>query len=137
MIDVLIIDKTDQIKSALLVIQANVQSFDDEVKALNAVESTPSAVVLLDYGFMQEKTIDYIKLLEKAGSDSKIVVVADELSEEEILNCLLAGAKGYQQLDRFNDYSNKLVTAMNADEAWITRRMTATLLDKLRMELRG
>ena len=94
MIDVLIIDKADQIKSILLVPEANVASFDDEVKALNAVESKMSAVVLLNYNVMQEQTAEYIKVVLKVSSTSKIVVIADELSEEETLNCLLAGAKG-------------------------------------------
>ncbi|MDX2424953.1 MAG: DNA-binding response regulator [Cycloclasticus sp.] len=134
MIDVLIIDKTDQIKSALLVPEANIASFDDEVKALNAVETKVSAVVLLNYSVMQEQTAEYIKVVLKVSSSSKIVVIADELSEEETLNCLLAGAKGYQQLDLLKDYARKLVTVMDAGEAWITRRMTATLLDALRRQ---
>jgi DNA-binding NarL/FixJ family response regulator len=66
------------------------------------------------------------------SSTSKIVVIADELREKEILTCLLAGAKGYQQLDSLKDYVRKLVSVMDAGEAWITRRMTATLIDALR-----
>ncbi len=132
MIDVLIIDKTDQIKSVLLVPEADVVSCDDEVKALNAVESKPSAVVLLNYDVMQEQTAEYIKVVLSLSSTSKIVVIADELREKEILTCLLAGAKGYQQLDSLKDYVRKLVSVMDAGEAWITRRMTATLIDALR-----
>jgi len=134
MIDVLIIDKTNHITSNLLVVQAEVQSFNDEIKALNAVENKSAPVVFLNYDFLQEQTVEYIKLLVKASSNSKIVVVAEELSEKETLNCLLAGAKGYQQLNQLKDYSNKLVTVMDKGEAWITRRMTATLLDALRMK---
>jgi len=134
MIDILIIDKTDQIEYVLLVPEASVESFDDEVKALNALESKESAVVLLNYNVMQEQTAEYIKVVLKVSSSSKIVVIADDLSEEETLNCLLAGAKGYQQLNLLKDYARKLVTVMDGGEAWITRRMTATLLDTLRRQ---
>ena len=134
MIDVLIIDKTDQIKSLLLVEKANVQVFDDEVKALNEIEQRTSAVVLLHYNVREEQTEEYIKLIMQISSKSKVVVVADELDENAVLICLLAGAKGYQKLNQLSDYAEKLVTVMDAGEAWITRRMTATLLDALRKQ---
>jgi len=105
MIDVLIIDKTNHITSNLLDVQAEVQVFNDEIKALNAVENKSAPVILLNYGFLQEQTVEYIKLLVKASSNSKIVVVAEELSEKETLNCLLAGAKGYQQLNQLKELS--------------------------------
>ena len=132
MIDVLVIDKTDQIKLGLLKAQANVQCASDEVKALNILEQHSPAVVLLNIKVMQEQTAEYVEVLLKASSNSAIVVIADKLGDNEILKCLLAGAKGYQQLDQLEKYSSRLVTAMNAGEAWITRRMTATLLDSLR-----
>jgi len=131
MIDVLIIDKTDQIKSQLLEVQADFQVVSDEVKALNVLEQYSSAVVLLHINVMQEQTVEYIEVLLKASSNSCIVVIADKLSDKEVIKCLLAGAKGYQQINQLKKYSNKLVKAMNAGEAWITRRMTATLLDSL------
>jgi len=134
MIDVLIIDKTDQIKSLLLVEKANVQVFDDEVKALNEIEQRTSAVVLLHYNVREEQTEEYIKLIMQISSKSKVVVVADELDENAVLICLLAGAKGYQKLNQLSDYAEKLVTVIDAGEAWITRRMTATLLDALRKQ---
>lgn len=96
MIDVLIIDKTDQIKFASSKVKANVQTFDDEVKTLNSIEQNPSAVVLLHDNVREEQTAEYIKVIVTAGSQSKVIVVANELSEQEILDCLLAGAQGYQ-----------------------------------------
>jgi len=134
MIDVLIIDKKEQIKSLLLVENARVQVFDDEVKALNEIDQTTSAVVLLHYNVREEQTDEYIKLIMQTSSKSKVVVVADELDESVILTCLLAGAKGYQKLNQVSDYAAKMVTVIDAGEAWITRRMTATLLDSLRRQ---
>jgi len=132
MIDVLIIDQTDRIAASLPEVGVNVQRMNDEVKALNALEQNGSAVVLLHYSVMQQQTSDYINVLLKASSNSNIVVIADDLAEEEVLSCLLAGAKGYQQLNQLKEYASKLITVIDAGEAWITRRMTATLLDTLR-----
>jgi len=132
MMDILVIDRTDQIKPELSAVQENVQYVNDEVKALNEVEKYSTAVVLLHINMMQEQTPEYIEVLLKASSKSAIVVVADELSDNEILKCLLAGAKGYQQQGQLREYASRLVNVMNDGEAWITRRMTATLLDSLR-----
>ena len=130
--DILVIDRTDSIKLDLLAVQKNIHYVNDEVKALNALEECSSVTVLLHINMMQEKTAEYIDVLLKANPASAIVVIADELSDDEILKCLLAGAMGYQQQGRLMEYAYRLVNAMNDGEAWITRRMTATLLDSLR-----
>jgi len=132
MMDILVIDREDQIKPDLSAVQENVQYVNDEVKALNEVEKYLSVVVLLHINMMKEQTAEYIDVLLKANSKSAIVVISDELSDEEILKCLLAGANGYQQQDQLKEYASRLVNAMNDGEAWITRRMTAILLDSLR-----
>jgi len=132
MMDILVIDRTDQIKPDLSAVQENVLYMNDEVKALNEVEKYSSVVVLLHINMMQEQTAEYIAVLLKANPKSAIVVIADELSDSEILKCLLAGAKGYQQQGQLREYVSRLVNVMNNGEAWITRRMTATLLDSLR-----
>jgi len=132
MINILIIDQTDRVAASLPEVGFNVQRLNDEVKALNALEKNGVAIVLLHYSVMQKQTPGYIDVLLKASSGSNIVVIADDLTEEEVLNCLLAGAKGYQQLNQLKEYASRLITAIDAGEAWITRRMTATLLDILR-----
>jgi len=132
MIDVLLIDKTDQTKSLLPMEKLGVEMFDNEVKALKVVEQTSPPVVLLHYNVREKQTEDYIRLLRQASSSSKVVVVADGLDEKSILKCFLAGAKGYQEVDQLSHHAEKMITVIDAGEAWITRRMTATLLDSLR-----
>ena len=132
MIDALVIDTTDQITSLLLGDNACIQTIDDEVKTLNVIDKAASVVVLLHYNVRKKQTEEYIKLIVNTNAKSKVVVIADKLDEEKVLACLLAGAQGYQSLSGLKQYSNKLLAAMNAGEAWITRRMTATLLETLR-----
>ncbi len=132
MIDVLVIDKTEQIKTLLLMEKLGVEVFGNEVKALNVIEQRSSPVVLLHYNVREQQTEDYIRLIMQASSNSKVVVVADELDENSVLKCLLAGAKGYQEMNQLDHHAEKMIAVMDAGEAWITRRMTATLLDSLR-----
>lgn len=131
MINLQIIDNSDQIKLALLDAEVDLSVYSDEVRALIAVEEIQPSVIFLSYNVRKEETGDYIKLLLKASEDSKIVVIADELNEEKIVNCLIAGAKGYQDLKQLQVYAKKLIMMVDAGEAWITRRMVGILLDKL------
>ncbi|MBV1952550.1 MAG: DNA-binding response regulator [Cycloclasticus sp.] len=134
MINVIVIDKTDQIMTALSNVNADIESSDNEIKVLNTIEEKDEPVILLHNKVMEENTLEYIRLLVKVNAKSKIVVVGNELNDEEILSHLLAGASGYQGLSKLNHYAEKLVTAMDAGEVWITRRMTATLLGALRQQ---
>ena len=132
MISVLIIDNTEQIKPVLSGAVANIALCTDEVQALNAIEKKQFSVVLLNYAMRKDETVEYIQLIQKANADCKIVVLAEELSQGKILNCLTAGAKGYQKIKEFDFFAAKLIKVIDAGEAWITRRMVAVLLDTLR-----
>ena len=132
MISVLIIDKAEQIKPIVSDSIADLSLYIDEIQALNAIENKQPSVVLLNYAVREEETADYIKLILKVSIDCKIVVIANELSQENILNCLIAGAKGYQEINQLSIYADKLIKVIDAGEAWITRRMVAILLEILR-----
>ena len=133
MINVLIIDNSEQIKPVLSDTVANISLHIDEVQALNAVEIEQPSVVFLNYSVRNEETGEYIKLILKARTDCKIIVIADELNQEKILHCLIAGAKGYQHIKQLDYYADKILKAIDAGEAWITRRMVAMVLDNLRL----
>ena len=131
MISVLVIDSTNSIKLILSSDGQKITLYKDDIQALNAIEEEKVSVVLLSYAVRKEQTPEYIKLIHAVSSESKIVVIAKELTEKQIVDCLIAGAKGYQEIDRLDEYADKLIKVINAGEAWITRRMVAILLDKL------
>ena len=131
MINVQIIGIAGQIKQVFEKNEVNLSFFDDEVQALNATEKNQPSVIFLDYDLRQLGTHSYIKLLLRASRESKIIVVADELSDDGILNCLTAGARGYQNKNKLNEYILKMIRVVDAGEAWITRSMVVILLDTL------
>lgn len=139
MINVQVIDNTKTVEQCIVSAGANLVCFSDEVRALNVleqgadVEEQPQpSVVLLNYSVRAEGTAEYIKLLLNANAQIKIVVIGSELSEDEELSCLMSGAKGYQEIKQLKKYAEKLITVIDDGEAWITRRMVAILLDRLR-----
>ena len=106
--------------------------FDDEIKALNAAEELKPSIILLNYQIRQNQTAEFIALLIKASVDTKVVLVADELADDAILECLIAGAQGYVEFVDVEKSINKLIKVILAGEAWITRSMTAKVLHRLR-----
>jgi len=133
MINVYIIDNSNEIELNLA--GANTVCFDDEIKALNAIEQVQPSVVLINHALLKEETAEYIKVISAISSTSNIVIIGDGLGDANILSCLIAGAKGYQELKQINEYAERLIKVVDAGEAWITRRMVSTLLDALRGQM--
>jgi len=133
MINVYIIDNLNEI--GLNLAGANTVCFDDEIKALNAIEQVQPSVVLINHGLLKEETTEYIKVIAAISPNSNIVIIGDGLGDANILSCLIAGAKGYQELGQINEYAERLIKVVDAGEAWITRRMVSTLLDALRGQM--
>jgi DNA-binding NarL/FixJ family response regulator len=88
--------------------------------------------ILLNFALRGEETTAYVELLISQSPATNIVVVGNDLSDEQILDCLLAGAKGYQNIRELPQYIERIIKAIAIGEAWITRRMTAYLLDYIR-----
>ena len=132
MLDVLIIDKENAIAPAIDAGTVIFAVYEDEIQALNAVEAMQPEIIVLNYTIQRNRTAEFIALLSRANEHSKIVLIAENLTDEEVLECLMAGAKGYLQMHEVEKFINKLFQAIRADEAWITRRMVAKLLDRLR-----
>jgi len=131
MINVQAIGITEELSQVFDQEEISVSFFDDEVQALNAAEQVQPSVILLNFSMRQAETYDYISLLLKASANSKVIVVANKFSDDEVLACLIAGAKGYQSLNQLNHYAEKMVKVIDAGEAWVTRRIVAKLLDIL------
>jgi len=130
--DLLIIDNENELARPIGNVQGvSVTVYDDEVRALNAIERVKPDIIILNYSVQHSHTAEFISLLCRVSEHSKIVLIARALTDDEILDCLIAGAKGYLQLNDMPGFINKLLPAVQAGEAWITRRMVAKLIDKL------
>ncbi len=131
MIDVQIIDNADLINPAFLDVETNYSHYTDEVFALNSAGQQLPPIILINYSVRKEGTPDYIKLLLGLSPNSKVIVIADELSDEKIMNCLVAGARGYQNAKQLDSYVNLLVHVVSSGEIWITRRLLIIVLETL------
>lgn len=130
---ILVIDNAGQISDCLAEVEAEqLGCCGDEIQALNALEQLQPELVFLNYALRGEQTHDYIRLIVKTLPTVSLVVVGKQTAQDSVLRCLLSGAKGFQELRELRYYSIRLVQAINRGEAWVSRRMVASLLDAVR-----
>lgn len=127
-----VIDNSGLITTCLTDINTDLVCSEDEIQALNTAEQFQPSLVLLNFAVRGEKTPEYIRLLLNAAPSTSVVVIAEQLAEESVLECLISGAKGFQLLELLPQYHARLVQAINNREAWVSRIMVAKLLDRLR-----
>jgi DNA-binding NarL/FixJ family response regulator len=126
-----VIDNIGQIQPLMLMAEADVAFYSDEIQALNAAEQLQPNIILLNFALRGSQTADYTNLLLAASPTSNIVIIGDDLHEEQILHCVLAGAKGYQNSLSLAAYINRMIYAVAAGEAWLSRKIVAYLLDAI------
>lgn len=131
---ILVIDNAGQIAACLAAIDAELVCFSDEIQALNDAGQQQPELILLDYGLRGEQTPEYIRLLLEAARTAKLVVISNELDEDRIICCLMAGANGYQDCRQLPDYAGRLVSAVVHGEAWLSRKMVVHLLEAIRQQ---
>jgi DNA-binding NarL/FixJ family response regulator len=126
-----VIDNIGQIQPLMLMAEADVAFYSDEIQALNAAEQLQPSMILLNFALRGSETADYTNLLLTASPASNIVIIGDDLHEEQILHCVLAGAKGYQNSLSLATYINRMIRAVAAGEAWLSRKIVAYVLDAI------
>ncbi|WP_054759404.1 response regulator transcription factor [Methylomonas koyamae] len=109
----------------------------DEIRALNAAEQDKPGLILLNYALRGADTAEYTGLLLNASPASNIVIIGDDLATEQVVNCIMAGAKGYQNSGSLAVYINRMIRAVAAGEAWLSRKLVASLLDAIHKNYAG
>lgn len=126
-----VIDNIGQIQPHFLSAETEVAFYGDEIQALNAAEQLKPSLILLNFALRGSKTADYTNLLLAASPKSNIVIIGDDLHDDQILDCVLAGAKGYQNSHSLAAYLNRMIRAVAAGEAWLSRKLVAYVLDAI------
>lgn len=131
MTEVFIIDNENTIACFINEGIAKVSVYDDVVCALNAIEISKPPIILVNQNIHKDSIAEYISILSNASRDSRIVLIGSELTDEDILDCLASGSKGYLQINEVEPLINKLINVIIAGEAWISRRLVLKLLERL------
>ncbi len=128
MASVYIVDNDDEIRSAGGRELAAAIVCDNEIQAMNAMERGEPAIILLHYAVRKRESAEFVELLKTANPAAEIVVIGEGQSEQEIVECIMAGANGYQAISSLARYVRKMVQVVVAGEAWISRKMVAAII---------
>jgi len=109
-------------------------SHSDEVIALNFAAQHQPEIIVLNYGICHLETPTFVQFLLQKSPKTKIIIVSKMLPEEQLLTCLISGASGYidETANQGLKILHKAIDSVFNHEVWITRKMTAMLLDRLR-----
>lgn len=135
-ISVQVIDNIECITPFIDAKAADVSAFEDETSAFVSVSEEQPDVIFLEHNIRGNETVEYIALLNRASPGSKIVLIANQITEEEVMSCFLAGARGYLPAKEIEKFINKCIRVVNCGEAWITRKMVGQFLEMLRDHVR-
>ena len=130
---ILVIENDGLISTCLATVEAELLCHRDEIQALNAAETHQPAIIFLTYGLRGEETPDFIRTLTDAAPATRLVVIGVQMDEDAIIQCMLAGAKGFQEQAQLSDYVVRLIHALLNGEAWLSRKRVARLIDSIRL----
>lgn len=135
-INVQIIGNAEMLNPLLDYNQISANLFEDEIEALNYAALYQPPVILLGYSICTRQTPEYIGYLLNESESSRIIIVDDQLGDDQIMACIIAGAQGYLEINDRSRFLNKAIKVVYAGEAWVARKMVPKVLDKLRVEMR-
>lgn len=134
MINMQIIDSGEEILRLLDDPSLTIRVDHDELEALMAVERNKPLVVMLCYEIRKQQTAEYIALLNAVSPNSEIILIASELTDHEIIECLISGARGYLQPSDLAKFFHKAIQVIRQGETWVSRRIVSLMVEKLQKQ---
>ncbi|MGR9046232.1 MAG: DNA-binding response regulator [Gammaproteobacteria bacterium] len=131
MIDIVVLGNDPGIKQSIEKAGKKVSVISDEVQALMAAKDLSPGFFFLPYDFRKGQTPEFVSLLRRASQASKVVLIGRNVSDEIIIECLVKGALGYIETAELPKFIDKMINTLQAGEVWITRRLTAKIIERL------
>jgi DNA-binding NarL/FixJ family response regulator len=88
-------------------------------------------VVLLDFDLLQFNGLNGAAILNKFCTETKVIILSGDMSEDLEWELYMAGVRGCCQRDVTPEYLNQVVMAINNGELWMRRSLTCRLGDEL------
>lgn len=99
-------------------------------EAASVTALTPR-LILLDLNLVRGGRAFSLPLIRAQSPRTKVILLVDDASHEEILTAISHGAQGYLGTPSLNRYLVKAVRTVDGGETWIPRKMVGQILDRL------
>lgn len=100
--------------------------------ALELVATAAPDVVVMDLHMPVMSGVQATRLLAETATDLPIVMLTVSADDRDVVDAVRAGARGYLLKDASVDEIVASVRAVAAGDAWVSPRVTAPLLDRVR-----
>ena len=99
--------------------------------AVAAAESLKPNVLLLDLGmFDGDARTTLLPVIRRRSPDTRVLLLTERAREARTIDALCSGARGYLEKRALGTYLSRAVRAVDAGEAWVPRKMVATIIDR-------
>lgn len=136
-ITVLIADDKKARRASCLSLLRNEQGIQVLGEAATALEAVALAlklkprILLLGLDLLKGKDNLLLLTLRQKSPQTRIILLTRVAPEARILEALSHGARGYLEEKVLSTFLAKAVQCVDADEAWVPRKMVAKIIDRL------
>ena len=88
-------------------------------------------ILLFHLNLFKGKKINLLRALRQKSPKTKVILITLRTPENQILDALTHGARGYIQEKDISTFLPKAVRLVDAGEAWVPRKMVAKIIDRL------
>jgi DNA-binding NarL/FixJ family response regulator len=88
-------------------------------------------ILLFDLKLMKDNGILPLVIIRTRSPQTKVILLTGRAPEEQILQAISYGARGYLSAKLLRRFLIKAVRAVNAGETWVSRAMVAKIIDSL------
>ncbi len=103
----------------------------DGKEALAAVERVRPDVLVLDLHIPKMDGLSVIREIKREGYPTRVVILADDLTEKEALECIRSGVAGIVLKDMPSNLVLQCVRKVAAGDVWVERRSFSRAMEHL------
>ncbi len=98
---------------------------------VSAAAKLKPRILLLGFTLFHESGYALLLALRQESPGTKVILLCEHASKGEVLNALRYGAKGCLEKKDIHAFLAKSVRAVDAGEAWVPRRITTAIAERL------
>lgn len=101
------------------------------LEVISATVRLRPAIILLDVSLSQSNRVSLVPIIREKSQQTKVILIVDSSSDPRILEGLSYGAVGSLDRNSLRKFLPKAVRAVDAGEAWVSRKIVAKIIDRL------
>ena len=104
---------------------------EDMIETVKAVVTRKPRILLIDLNLIRERGHHVLSIFRRRNPRTRIILLCQRASTTEIVDALCCGAMGYLEKKDIHTLLAKSVRAVDRGEAWVPRRITTAIAERL------